>query len=290
LILRRLVRDVARRLRKARLHYGHGTSNARDEAAFLVLRGLGLPFEAPAERAVTHREAARIERLLQRRIRERIPVAYLLKEAWLAGQSFYVNRRVIVPRSHVAELLVRERLRPWLHRPVRRVLDLCTGSGCLAVLAAQAFPRAAVDASDLSSAALAVAARNVARHRLRARVQLVPSDLYSAFRGQRYDLIVANPPYVGAASMNALPREYRHEPRLALAGGPDGLALVRLILQQAVDHLDPRGLLICEIGRGRKALERAFPRVPFVWPTTAAGTGQVFLLAREDLPRGGKVG
>jgi len=284
LILRELVRDTARRLRKAPLHYGHGTTNARDEAAFLVLRGLKLPFDAPADRPVSRLEQARIERLLQRRMRERIPVAYLLKEAWLAGQPFYVNRRVIIPRSHIAELLVRERLQPWLHRPVRRVLDLCTGSGCLAVLAAQAFPRAAVDASDLSSAALAVAARNVTRHRLRARVQLVPSDLYSAFRGQRYDLIVANPPYVGAASMHALPREYRHEPRMALAGGNDGLELVRRIIEQAFEHLQPQGLLVCEIGNSRRSLLHLFPRTHFVWPQTAAGTGQVFLLSREDVP------
>jgi len=289
LILRELVRDTARRLRSARLHYGHGTANAHDEAVFLVLRGLGLPFDAPADRPLGRREQARVERLVQRRIRERIPVAYLLKEAWLAGQSFYVNRRVVIPRSHIAELL-QDRLRPWLHRPVRRVLDLCTGSGCLAVLAAQAFPRAAVDASDLSSAALAVAARNVARHRLRARVQLAPADLYSAFRGKRYDLIVANPPYVGAASMNALPREYLHEPRPALAGGKDGLEFVRRIIEQAFERLEPRGLLVCEIGNNRKALEHAFPRTPFAWPETAAGTGQVFLLSREDLPRGENVG
>lgn len=290
MILRELVRDTARRLRETPLHYGHGTTNARDEAAFLVLRGLGLPFEAPADRPVKRAEHARIERLLRRRIRERIPVAYLLKEAWLAGQPFYVNRHVIVPRSHIAELLVHERLRPWLHRPVRRVLDLCTGSGCLAVLAAHAFPRAAVDASDLSSAALAVAARNVTRHRLLARVQLVPADLYSALRGQRYDLIVANPPYVGAASMHSLPREYLYEPRLALAGGKDGLELVREIIEGAFERLQPRGLLVCEIGRNRKALERAFPHTPFAWPETAAGSGQVFLLSREDLPRRGNVG
>ncbi len=285
MILRELVRDVAQRLREAPLHYGHGTSNARDEAAFLVLRGLGLPFDAAADRPVGRHELARIERLLRRRIRERIPVAYLLNEAWLAGQPFYVNRRVIIPRSHIAELLARERLRPWLGRPVQHILDLCTGSGCLAVLAAQAFRRAAVDASDLSSAALAVAARNVARHRLRARVQLIPSDLYSAFRGQRYDLIIANPPYVGAAAMNALPREYRHEPRLALAGGKDGLELVRGIIEGAFERLEPRGLLVCEVGRNRRALERAFPLTPFAWPETTAGTGQVFVLSREDLPR-----
>lgn len=289
MILRELVGDVVQRLRKARLHYGHGTSNARDEAAFLVLRGLRLRFEAPADRPVSRREQARIERLLQRRIRERVPVAYLLNEAWLADQPFYVDRRVIIPRSHIAQLLL-ERLRPWLRRPVRHALDLCTGSGCLAVLVARAFPQARVDASDLSQGALAVARRNVARHQLLSRVRLVKSDLMSGLGTRRYDLIVCNPPYVNAPSMRDLPREYLHEPRMALAGGPDGLELVRSILRQAGEHLAPKGLLVCEIGTGRKALERAFARVAFVWPQTAAGTGQVFLLQREDLPRRDDVG
>jgi ribosomal protein L3 glutamine methyltransferase len=283
LILRELVRDAARRLRKAPLHYGHGTSTPRDEAAFLVLRGLGLPFASPADRPVTPAERARVERLLRRRIRERIPVAYLLHEAWLADEPFYVDRRVIIPRSHIAFLL------KDLGKP-RRVLDLCTGSGCLAVLAAQAFPRARVDAADLSRGALAVARRNVAQHGLRGRVRLMKSNLMAGLGKSRYDLIVCNPPYVNARSMRALPREYRHEPRLALAGGPDGLALVRVILQQAFDRLEPKGLLVCEIGGNRRALERAFPLVPFAWPETAAGTGQVFLLSRADLPRGENVG
>jgi ribosomal protein L3 glutamine methyltransferase len=283
LSLAELVRVVAQRLRMAQLHYGHGTANARDEAAFLVLRGLGLPFEAPAKRVITAREAARVERLVRRRIRERIPVAYLLNEAWLADQPFYVDRRVIIPRSHIAFLL------KDLGKP-SRVLDLCTGSGCLAVLAAQAFPRARVDAADLSRGALAVARRNVAQRGLRGRVRLMKSDLMAGLGKSRYDLIVCNPPYVNARSMRVLPREYRHEPRLALAGGPDGLALVRVILQQAFDRLEPKGLLVCEIGGNRKALERAFPQTPFNWPATAAGTGQVFLLQREDLPRGENVG
>lgn len=273
-----LVRDVARRLRRAPLHYGHGTTNARDEAAFLVLRGLGLPFEAPADRPVGTRERARIARLLERRIRERTPVAYLLNEAWLASEPFYVNRRVIIPRSHIAGLL-RERVRPWLPRAPRRVLDLCTGSGCLAVLAAKAFPRARLDASDVSPAALEVASRNVARHGLRARIALVPSDLFSGLRGRRYDLIVCNPPYVTAASMRSLPVEYRHEPRLALAGGRDGLDFVRRLLLQAPGYLTARGLLVCEIGAGRRALERAYAKLPFTW--TPDGT--VFVLTRGEL-------
>jgi len=278
LTLGELVRDAARRLRRAPLHYGHGTTNARDEAAFLVLRGLGLPFEAPADRPVTSRERKRIERLLMRRIVERIPVPYLLQEAWLADEPFYVDRRAIVPRSHIAAML-QERLRPWLHRPAQRVLDLCTGTGCLAVLAAKAFPRARVDAADLSRAALAVADRNLTLHRMRRRVRLVRSDLFAGLGQRRYDLIVANPPYVDARAMRVLPREYRHEPRLALAGGADGLALVRRILTQAGAHLAPRGTLVCEVGRGRRLLERAYPRTPFAWPAA-----QVFVLSREDLP------
>jgi ribosomal protein L3 glutamine methyltransferase len=289
LTLRDLVRDVERRLRAARLHFGHGTANARDEAAFLVLRGLRLPFEADADRPVGARERARVARLVARRIGERIPLPYLLHEAWLADEPFYVDRRVIIPRSHIAELL-RERLRPWLRRPARRILDLCTGSGCLAVLAAKAFPRARVDASELSPDALQVAARNVAHHRLRTRVRLVRSDLFAQLGARRYDLIVSNPPYVDARAMRALPREFRHEPRAALAGGADGLALVRAIVAQAAAHLEPRGLLVCEIGDNRAALERAFPRVAFAWPQTAAGCGQVFAIAREALPGAGKLG
>lgn len=287
--LRELVRDVERRLRKARLHYGHGTSNARDEAAFLVLRGLGLAFEAPADRPVGAREQARVARLLQRRIRERMPLPYLLHEAWLADEPFYVDRRVIIPRSHIAELL-QQRLRPWLRRPARGILDLCTGSGCLAVLAAKAFPRARVDAADLSRGALAVARRNLVRHRMRSRIRLVRSDLFARLGARRYDLIVSNPPYVDARAMRKLPREYRREPRLALTGGADGLALVRTIIAQAAAHLRPRGLLVCEIGGKRKALERAFPSLPFAWPQTAAGSGEVFVLAREELLRAGNLG
>lgn len=272
-----LVREIERRLRKARLHYGHGTTDAHDEAAFIALRGLGLPFEASADREIGRREALRVERLVRRRIRERVPAAYLMHEAWLQDERFYVDRRVIVPRSHVAGML-RERLRPWVPRAPSRILDLCTGSGCLAILAAQAFPRSRVEAADLSAGALAVAARNVAMHRLRTRVRLVRSDLFAALRG-RYDLIVCNPPYVGAASMRRLPAEYRHEPRMALASGSDGLDFVRRLLGEASRYLTPRGTLVCEIGAGRRALERAYPRLPFTW----TAEGAVFLLAREEL-------
>ncbi len=255
--LGRLIAQAEQRLRAARLHYGHGTDNPRDEAAYLVLRGLGLPFDADLDRDV---DEHRVESLLRQRVEKRIPAAYLLKEAWLEGVSFYVDRRVIVPRSHIAGLL------PSLRRPVRRVLDLCTGSGCLAILAARAFPRARVDASDVSAAALAVARINLSRHRLEKRVRLLRSDLFAGLAGERYDLILANPPYVSAAAMRRLPAEYRYEPGLALAAGRDGLDLVARILAEAPRHLAKAGRLVCEVGEGRKALERRSPRARLAWP------------------------
>ena len=260
-----LIREAERRFRAARLHYGHGTDNARDEAAFLVLRGLGLGFAASLNGEVSPEGQRRVESLIRKRIRSRVPAAYLLNEAWLEGRSFYVDRRVIVPRSHIAPLLG-DRLRPWLSRPPRRILDLCAGSGCLAILAALAFPRAQVVAADLSSAALAVAAINVRRYRLQRRVAVVRSDLFGALAGERYDLIVTNPPYVPEAAMRALPPEYRREPRLSLAGGTDGLSAVREIIEQAKDHLRSGGLLVCELGANRRALERAYPKLPLLWP------------------------
>ena len=272
-----LIRDLERRFKAARLYYGHGTDNARDEAAFMVLRGLRLPFDTDQGRAIAPAQQRRIETLAQRRIRERVPAAYLLHEAWLGEHSFYVDRRVIVPRSHIAELL-RERLRPWITRPVRRILDLCTGSGCLAVVAAHAFPKARIDAADVSAAALAVARKNVTRHRLQRRVRVVRSDLFEKLDKARYDLIVTNPPYVPAASMRKLPREYRYEPRIALAGGRAGLDFVARILAGAPALLRPGGLLVCEIGDRQRALERAYPGMDFIWPETAAGSGPVFIL------------
>ena len=264
--LRELIARTERRLRAARLHYGHGAGNAHDEAAWLVLRGLGLPFDADLKAEARHVD--RIEQLLDKRIRERIPVAYLLGEAWLDGLAFNVDRRVIIPRSHIPFVLKGLPIAP------RRILDLCTGSGCLAVLAARAFPRACVDAVDLSAPALAVAKKNVLRHRLGKRVRLIRSDLFDSLRGEEYDLIVANPPYVTTASMRSLPREYRYEPGLALAGGKDGLELVSRIIAAAPAHLNPGGLLACEVGDGRKAVERAYPRLPLAWPME-----EVFILS-----------
>jgi ribosomal protein L3 glutamine methyltransferase len=221
--------------------------------------------------------------LFERRIRSRKPAAYLTREAWLAGLPFYVDERVIVPRSHIADMLA-DRLAPWASLGVKTVLDLCTGSGCLAILAARAFPRARIDAADISTAALAVARINVRRYRMGRRIRLVRSDLYSALSGRRYDVIVCNPPYVTTASMRRLPREYRREPRIALAGGVDGLDAVRAILQGAKAHLEPEGVLVMEVGSGRARVERAFPRTPFIWAATPGG-GDVLVARREDLPQ-----
>ncbi len=282
-----LFRSAVDRFRKARLVFGHGMQDARDEAAYLVFHCLGLPPGDLAEhraRRVTPVQHRKFERLVERRVRERIPAAYLTHEAWLGDYSFYVDKRVIVPRSFIAELL-RDGLSIWLKRPARTLLDLCTGSGCLAVLAAHAFPRAMIDASDISRGALAVARRNLARYDLQHRVRPVRSDLYAGLRGRCYDLILSNPPYVTSASMRSLPREYRHEPQLALSGGSDGLDAVRRILREAAMHLNPGGLLVCEIGHNRRALERAFPQLAFVWLETSAGADHVFLIEREALTR-----
>jgi ribosomal protein L3 glutamine methyltransferase len=272
--------------RRARLHFGHGTHRAADEAAWLVTHVAGVPHEDLGRslgRALTPAQRTKISRLVSERVRRRIPLAYLLREAWLGEHRFYVDERALVPRSYIAELL-REGLRPWVRGPVRRALDMCTGSGCLAVLLALAFPRARVDAVDISAAALAVARRNVAAYRLRSRVRLVRSDLFGGFGAQRYDVIVANPPYVDAAAMKALPDEYRREPRLALAGGADGLAFVRRIVNGASRFLRAGGVLIVEAGHHRREVERAFARIPVTWLETSAGDGLAFLVYREDLP------
>jgi ribosomal protein L3 glutamine methyltransferase len=275
-----LIRAGARRFRRARLAFGHGTTNARDEAAWLVLHALGLPLDTDAgglRKPATPHGARRVLDLFDRRIRSRNPAAYLTREAWLGGLRFQVDERVVVPRSHIAGLLG-ERLAPWVATPgaVR------SASGCLAVLLARAFPRARVDAADLSPAALAVARINIAKYRLKSRIRPVRSDLFSALRGKHYDLIVSNPPYVAVAGMKNLPREYRHEPVMGLSGGRDGLDCVRRILAQAPAHLNQRGLLVVEVGGGRRRVERAFPRVPFAWPETAAGQA-VFIVTREEL-------
>ncbi|MCB1965688.1 MAG: 50S ribosomal protein L3 N(5)-glutamine methyltransferase [Candidatus Accumulibacter sp.] len=288
LTLRDLLRFAVSRFNEAGLFFGHGADNAWDEAAYLLLHGLHLPLdrlEPFLDGRLTRDERAAVLRIIERRISKRLPAAYLTNEACLCGYRFYVDQRVIVPRSFIAELL-HEQLAPWIEEPegVSSVLDLCTGSGCLAIFAAHAFPGAGVDAIDISPDALAVAERNVADYQLADRVRLIESDLFAAVEGRRYDLIVSNPPYVNAASMATLPAEYQSEPELALASGDDGLDLTRAILANARKQLEPGGLLVVEIGHNRDALEAAFPNTPFTWLDTTAGDQYVFLLHREELP------
>lgn len=281
-----LVDAVHSRLSRARVAFGHGTTNAWDEAVYLVLHALRLPLDdlAPVlEYEVSSVGRRRALRLVDARIRRRVPAAYLTREAWLGDYRFYVDARALVPRSFIAELL-RERLQPWLaRRRILRALDLCTGSGCLAVILATVFPSAYVDAVDISRPALAVARRNVNAYRLQRRVHVLRSDMFSALRGERYDLIIANPPYVSANVMRKLPREYRHEPRVALAGGKDGFDLLRVILRESAQHLTAGGLLVVEVGHKRKQIERLFPHLAFTWPQTSGGDDCVFMLERGDL-------
>jgi ribosomal protein L3 glutamine methyltransferase len=285
------VRDVLRfavsRFNDAGLVFGHGTDNAYDEAAYLVLHTLRLPLERLEpflDARLTPTELKQVLDVLEKRVSQRIPAAYLTGEAWLGDFRFEVDPRVIIPRSHIAEVL--EHLETWISQPekIGSTLDLCTGSGCLAILLAHTFPNAAVDAIDLSTDALAVAANNIALYGLEARVRALQSDLFAAVPKGTYDVIVSNPPYVTAAAMDALPPEYRREPQLALAAGNDGLDIVRRILNEARAHLKRNGLLIVEVGDGREATEAAFPDLPFTWLETSGGDDQVFLLERGQLP------
>ena len=280
------IEDCARALRGARVFFGHGTDNARDEAAELVFFVAGLAHELGAgayERLLNARQLQRIEELLRRRIGERVPLAYLTHRAFFAGLELYVDERVLVPRSPIAELALRQ-FQPWITPArVRRILDIGTGSGAIALACARAFPRAQVDAVDISAAALQVCRRNVRRLHLKRRVNVLRSDHFAAVEGRRYDIIVSNPPYVGRAEMRRLPREYRHEPRLGLAAGADGLASVRAILASARPHLSGHGILVVEVGNTESTLLRAYPKLPFVWPEIAMGGKGVFLLNAGDL-------
>jgi ribosomal protein L3 glutamine methyltransferase len=281
-----LIERAARRLARAHVFFGHGTDNAHDEAAVLVLHALGLSHGGGAvvyRRRVGRTGQHRVSELIARRIAARIPAAYLTGTAWFAGLPFRIDPRVLVPRSPLAELIER-RFAPWVDpRRVRRVLDVGTGSGCIAIAAARALPRARVDAVDISPAALEVARANVRRHRLSRRVRVLESDHFGALGGRRYDIIVANPPYVGARELRTLPPEYRHEPRVALAAGRTGLDSVRVILREARRHLSPKGVLIVEVGNTEAAVRRAFRPLPFVWLEFERGGGGVFLLTREQL-------
>jgi len=286
--VRDLLRFAVTQFEAAGLAYGHGSDNAYDEAAYLVLHTLHLPagrLEPFLDARLLPAEVDSVLGVLQRRVRERLPAAYLTREAWLGDFRFYVDERVIVPRSHIATVL-EQGLGAWIPRPdsIERALDLCTGSGCLAVLLAHAFPAAMVDASDISPPALEVALHNVRAYGLSQRVRLVESDLFASLSGQCYDVIVSNPPYVSTAGMAELPAEYRHEPPLALAGGEDGLGVVRHILRQARRHLTRDGLLLMEVGEGREALEAAYPQLELTWLEAPAGDGAVCLFEKEQLP------
>ena len=288
-----LIDDAARRLTEAGVSFGHGTTNAFDEAAWLVLWRLGLPLDTPldgpesaAELPVQAAQCEQVAALLSERIGTRKPAAYLTREAWLQGVPFYVDERAIVPRSLIGELLAHPELGggidPWLGAHTARVLDLCTGNGSLAVLAAMVYPDVTVDAADISADALAVARINVDRHALQDRVRLIESDALASVP-DRYDLILCNPPYVNAGSMAALPAEYQSEPSLALAGGADGMDFVRQLLRAAPAHLQPEGVLVLEIGHERCHFESAFPALEAVWLDTSAGDDQVLLLTRDAL-------
>jgi ribosomal protein L3 glutamine methyltransferase len=288
----RTIRDVLRyavtRLNESGVFFGHGQADAVDEALLLVLRGLQLPLDRAdlfLDAFLTHAEINSALQMIEQRARKRVPVAYLLREAWLQGYRFYVDERTIIPRSFIAELL-KDGLTPWVQKPdeVGDVLDLCTGSGCLAVIAADVFARAQVDAVDVSPDALSVARRNIADYQLTARVQALQSDLYGDLPSKRYDIILCNPPYVTDESMAALPREYQHEPRLALAGGADGMAVVRRVVRGARGYLKRGGMLFVEVGGGRAAAEQVLKDVPLTWLTTSDGDDTVFMARQEELP------
>ncbi len=284
-----LVEQMAARLEAAGLSFsdgfGHGTTNAFDEAAWLVLWKLGLPLDdldSVENKVVAPADIAQVAMLLEARISTRKPAAYLTREAWLLGIPFYVDERVIIPRSLIAELLADASIDPWLDENTRRVLDLCTGNGSLAVLAAMTYPEVTVDAADISPDALAVARINVDRHQLQQRITLIESDGLAACPGP-YDLILCNPPYVNAASMAALPAEFRAEPGLALAGGADGMDFIRSLFLNAARHMSENAVLVLEIGNERENFERAFPHLEPLWFETSAGSDQVMLLTREQL-------
>ncbi|WP_273428583.1 50S ribosomal protein L3 N(5)-glutamine methyltransferase [Chitinibacter tainanensis] len=290
--IRDLHRFAVSRFNAAELFYGHGTSEAWDEAAYLILATLKLPIdrlEPVFDARLLPEEVELVLNVLQERVVTRKPAAYLTKEAYLGDFKFYVDERVIVPRSFIAEILLNGGLEPWIEYPelVHNALDLCTGSGCLAILMAHAFPDAAIDAVDLSADALDVAEINVLDYGLGDRVDLLDSDLFDAVQDMSYDLIISNPPYVDAHSVEELPPEYLHEPEMALGSGEDGLDITRRILAEASARLNPQGVLVVEIGHNREVLEEQFPTLPFIWLPTESGDGFVFLLTREMLVEAG---
>ncbi len=286
--VRDLLRFAVSRFNQADLSFGHGSANAYDEAAYLILHTLHLPLDLLEPFLDARLSAAEIDAVLnviERRATERVPAAYITQEAWMHGFRFYVDERVIVPRSFIGELL-QDGLQPYVEDPEQEsaVLELCTGSGCLAILAAHAFPNADIDAVDLSAPALEVATRNVTDYKLDDRIALFEGDLYAPLAERRYDEIITNPPYVNAASMQELPAEYKHEPDMALAGGADGMDIVRRIIAEARNWLTDEGVLVVEIGNERAHVEAAFGGLDLVWLSTSAGDDNVFLIQAADLP------
>ena len=283
--IRDLVRWGASEFGRRKLHFGHGTDNALDEAYHLVTWALHLPHELPKgyfEAKLTPAEARKVVALLRKRIRTRQPAPYLTGEAWFAGLPFEVDERVLIPRSPIAEM-IEGHFRPWLHAEPRRILDLCAGSGCIGIACAMAFPEAQVDAVELDARALKVLERNIARHGVQDRVTALRSDLFDAIEDGRYDLIVSNPPYVPTARVDAMPPEYKHEPRIALESGADGMDAVTRILRDAPKHLERDGLLVCEVGGSVPEFNKRFPKIPVVWPEFERGGDGVFVISRDDL-------
>jgi ribosomal protein L3 glutamine methyltransferase len=277
---------VHQTLNQAELYYGHGTDNPWDEAVCLVLCACGLPVDAGEEvlqRPVSQEEGERIRRWVQARVEQRVPLPYITGRSWFAGLEFPIRPGVLIPRSPIAELIEKQ-FRPWLDRDPKTALDLCTGGGCIAVALAVYFPELLVDAVDLEHDAVELARQAAALHGVEDRVLVHQGDLFAPVSGKRFDLIVSNPPYVDAEDMAMLPAEYRHEPEIALASGEDGLDLVRRMLREAREHLNPGGLLVVEVGNSAPALEQAFPRLPFIWIDFEHGGDGVFCLYREDLP------
>jgi ribosomal protein L3 glutamine methyltransferase len=285
--IRDLLRFAVTRFNSAKLFFGHGSADALDEAAYLILHTLKLPLdklEPFLDARLLPDEVSHVLAVLERRVVDRVPAAYITNEAWLGTYAFYVDERVIVPRSFIAELIP-QHFSPWVSEPddVKNVLELCTGSGCLAIMMADAFPDAVVDAVDISTDALAVAERNVRTYQLEGRVNLIASDLYQNVPFKKYDLIVTNPPYVNSVSMGQLPQEYQREPQIALAGGDDGMDLVRKIVKGAAERLTPNGILMVEIGNEREFAEKAFGHLGLTWLTTSNGDDMVFLLNADQL-------
>jgi len=284
--IRDMLRFAVTQFNATELYFGHGTDNAWDEACALVIRGLHLPFNEHShllDARLTTQERRTLLEFIKKRVEDRAPVPYLIQEAWFAGMPFYVDERVLIPRSPIAEL-IEQQFTPWIDpEQVYSILDLCTGSGCIAIACAAAFPEAEVDAVDLAENALAVAEHNVAKYQLEQRVKTYYSDLFSALPAKRYDIIVSNPPYVADAEMQVLPAEYRHEPEFALAAEDEGLAIACNILRQAADYLSENGILVVEVGNSEEALVARFPEVPFTWLDFERGGHGVFLLTAEQV-------